>query len=315
MSARILDSIFQEGQVNAGATPTLDLAKGGMNGAAPSYGYRDPASGKHYGEWISATPYVRENVIPVVLTYPKFLDFVPDKEKWISALKTAMEVEAQSIDGLKSTLNIDFDEYATGGAGDQFSVPVNVKMEQSTPSFTFKERMGRPFTKLFNFWIEYGIMDSYTKRAKVLRYMRDANGNESDGSHFGGLYTPEFYSMTMLFIEPTPQFTNVEKAWLCFNMIPKNSGAVEGKRDLTANKETLEVSVEFTAITLANDAVLNLARSIMPRLTSLYMIPDYEMTLPVAGLDSALKDAKGSHSWEHNQGNGELELDTHPSAK
>lgn len=334
MSSKIIDdvyrmegSIYNATQVNAGGSPALNLNLGGLMGAMPRFGYRDPSSKRHYGEWLNATPYVRENVIPVLLSYPKFFDLLPNSEEWIGMLKAIMEVQAQSIDGLRSTISVASDTVAASGAGDEFGVPVNVTKERSQPAYQFKERMGRPYTKFFNMWVEYGIMDPYTKRAKALRYL-DQDPSRTEGktdldelNATFGMWTPEWYTCSVLYIEPSNQFTTVEKAWLCFNMYPDGQlGAVEGRRDITTNKDTLDVSITFQAITIDNDAVIVLAKSLLPRLVSLWEISDMELTLPIVAADPKITDNKYSHSADApKQGNGPLsneglEWDTHPKA-
>lgn len=315
MSSRIAESIYKSTQVNAGSSPVLNLNLGGLMGAMPRFGYMDPGNKNHFGEWLNATPYVRENVIPVLLSYPKFFNLMPDPERWIGILKAVMEVQAQSIDGLRSTLSVASDTVAASGAGDEFGVPINVTKERSQPSYTWKERMGRPYTKFFNMWAEYGIMDPYTKRAKALRYLGDPK-NILDGNNEFIMWTPEWYSCSVLYIEPGNQFTTVEKAWLCFNMYPDGSlGTVEGKRDITSNKDTLDVSITFQAITIDNDAVALLAKSILPNLISLWEISDMELTLPIVGVDPSIEKNQYPHSADKPaQGNGDLEWDTHPKA-
>lgn len=308
MSARLVDAIYDATRVNAGASPTLDLNYGGMMGVMPRYGFYDKNSKKYYGEWISATPYVRENILPVLLSYPKFLDWVPDRERWIGMMKATFETHAQSIDGLKATLTLETDTSTNvGGAGAVFEVPTNATYEQTSLSYTFKERMGRPFNKFFTFWIEYGIMDPYLKVPKSLRYLKDPTTNEEFN-----MYTPDFYSATVLFIEPSNGNTTVEKAWLGFNIFPKSAGTVEGKRDLTTAKSTEDVSIDFAGIFIHTDSVIKLAKSILPKLISMYETPDYQLTVPIAGFDPAVKDNQTAHSTDREQGNGDLEYVTHP---
>ena len=315
MSARIQtavkNAVYQSTEVNAGNSPALNLNFGAMMGAMPRYGYRD-TDGNHYGEWISATPYTRENIVPILLSYPKIFDWLPDTEEWVGMLKAMMEVQAQSIDGLKSTITVDTESHAIGGAGEQFDIPTNVTRERSEPSYTWKERMGRPYTKFLNFWVEYGIMDPDTKRAKVLRYFEDYTSNERFT-----LYTPEYYTASVLYIEPSNQFTTVEKSWLCFNMFPKGSlGAVEGRRDVTTAKDTLDISISFAAITLTNDAVALLAKKLLNTLVSLYEIQDLDQTLPIVAVEPLIenKSKVKAHSADTLQGNGDLAWDTHPGA-
>ena len=316
MSARLVDAIYDSTEVNAGVSPALDLNYGGMMGVTPRYGFYDEKANKYYGEWISATPYVRENVLPVLLTHPKFMDWLPNRERWLGMCKAVFETEAQSITGLKGAINVDTDSTSVGGAGAQFEVPTNVTLEQTSLSYTFKERMGRPFNKFFSFWIEYGIMDPHTKVAKAVKFLEDPTQlvDPRTGEEIK-MYTPDFYTATVLFIEPSNNNTTVEKAWLVFNIFPKSAGAFEGSRDITTAKSTEEITIDFAGIGIHTDAVHALARAIMPKLVSLYEQPDMHMTLPVAGFDPSIKDNDTAHSTDRNQGNGsDLEWDTHPSA-
>ena len=307
MSARITEAVYDSTEVNAGVSPALDLNYGGMMGVTPRYGFYDEKANKYYGEWISATPYVRENVLPVLLTHPKFMDWLPNRERWLGMCKAVFETEAQSITGLKGAINVDTDSTSVGGAGAQFEVPTNVTLEQTSLSYTFKERMGRPFNKFFTFWIEYGIMDPYLKVPKSLRYLKDPTTNEEFN-----MYTPDFYSATVLFIEPSNGNTTVEKAWLGFTIFPKSAGTVEGKRDLTTAKSTEDVSIDFAGIFIHTDSVIKLAKSILPKLISMYETPDYQLTVPIAGFDPAVKDNQTAHSTDREQGNGDLAYVTHP---
>lgn len=316
MSARITEAVYDSTEVNAGVSPALDLNYGGMMGVTPRYGFYDEKANKYYGEWISATPYVRENVLPVLLTHPKFMDWLPNRERWLGMCKAVFETEAQSITGLKGAINVDTDSTSVGGAGAQFEVPTNVTLEQTSLSYTFKERMGRPFNKFFSFWIEYGIMDPHTKVAKAVKFLEDPTQlvDPRTGEEIK-MYTPDFYTATILFIEPSNNNTTVEKAWLVFNIFPKSAGAFEGSRDITTAKSTEEITIDFAGIGIHTDAVHALARAIMPKLVSLYEQPDMHMTLPVAGFDPSIKDNDTAHSTDRNQGNGsDLEWDTHPNA-
>ena len=302
--------ILDDTELNASGSPTLNLNYGGLAGAMPRYGYVD-SKGTYYAEWINATPYVRQNLIPVMLTYPKALDLIPDRDRWIGIFKAAMEVEAQSISGLNTTRTLEVDDSTKITGGQVFAAPTGVTIASTSISYTWKERMGRPFGKWLDFWLEYLISDPYTKRALVTRYLEQKDSNKEFT-----LYTPDLYTVTMLFIEPSNQMTTVEQAWLAFNMMPKSGGNREGKREVDALGETIDLSVDFTSIVMDTDAVKKLAKSILPRLVSLYEVPDLDLTLPVAGFDASVKDNKTAHSSDTPQGNvGDLRWDTHPTGR
>ena len=101
--SRIKEAILSKNSVYAGQSPALDLIYGGQNGAMSKIGQVGP-DGKNYEEWINNHAYIRKNVIPVVLKYPKFFDLMPDSQKWIDTFVTLMELHPLSIDGLTSGL-------------------------------------------------------------------------------------------------------------------------------------------------------------------------------------------------------------------
>ena len=85
-------------------TVGINLAMPGMNGYMPNYGVVD-SQGKTVGGWISNAAYIKRNVIPVLLEYPKAFDYMPNPQTWISALKGLMEIHPTTIDGLTSGLD------------------------------------------------------------------------------------------------------------------------------------------------------------------------------------------------------------------
>lgn len=129
-------------------------------------------------------------------------------------------------------------------------------------------------------------MDPDTKRALVAQYITDINT-------IGGMYTPDYYTGTVLFIEPDITQKVVVDAWLCTNMFPKGNGDRTGKRDLRSAGETPELSIEFTSITMNNSAVMTLANKILSSLSVLSKLPDTGIVVPSSEIDSTLAAAKG----------------------
>ena len=320
--------VFQKDQYHAAGSPTLDLNYGGLTGAMPRFGYYDKDSRQYYGEWINATPYVRQNIIPVMLTYPAALDLFPTEKRrrWVGMFKAAMEVEAQSISGLNTSRSVESGDGGKITGGQTFEVPTKTTIATSSISYTWKERMGRSFGKWLDFWIEYLIMDPFTGRALITKYLGSTPAEQNQAFIDNlWLYTPDFYTVTMLYIEPSNQMTTVEQAWLAFNMWPKTGGNREGRREVDAAGETIDITTEFANIVMDTDAVKKLAQAILPRLESLYEIPDLDLTLPVGAesLDNMAKNVfkatlgeekQTAHSSDTKQGNSEaLRFDTHPT--
>lgn len=278
--SRIKEAILAKDTAYAGNSPVLDLSKGGQNGYMAQLGMVDK-DGKHYDAWISNQAYVKRNIIPVVLDYPKFFDFLKEKEKFISAYKALIELHPLTIDGLSSGLTVEVDEHAVGGAGEMQEEITNVTMARSSLSFTFKEKAGKAIQKFLDFIIRYGYMDPYTKKPLVSQFIDDMD-------KIGGAYTPDFYTGTVIFIEPDVLHKEVVDAWLCTNMFFKSNGERTGKRDVHTAGEAPELTIESSAITMNNDAVLKLANEILGKLTIINDIPDVDMVTPAGGIDPSV---------------------------
>lgn len=299
MSTRFTNSVLQKGKIYTGSSATLNLSYGGQNGFLPRIGIVD-GSGKSYGEWISNHAYLKHNLIPIVLQTPRFFNYLPEPEKWRRFYKALLETHALTIDGLTSTLTVETDEHAIGGAGEFQEEITDVKRSRSNPQFTFKEKAGRAVNKFWEAYIKYGMMDPDTKTPNIVKYLKDIGD-------IGGMYTPDFYSGTMIFIEPDITKMDVVDAWLCTNMFPKGAGDRTGKMEKTAGAEMQDVSIEFSAITLANEPVQKLAMSILGNLSVLKQIADQDLVLPVNGI-APEDNVQGEHGTNagYNRENGEI---------
>lgn len=202
----------------------------------------------------SNASYVRRNIIAVVLEYPRLFNHLPNPEIWRATFKNLIENNSKTIDGLKSTYNVEFTQSPNGAVEFQHDVQF-ITRELSTPTHTHVEKRGRPITQFYWSWIHYGMGDAETQIPAVLTLP----GNENLEYYL----MPDFTSATVLYIEPNETQTDVEKAWLCFNMMPKTSGAIEGSRDIRQGQDVLEISQEFTCTQQTGAGVEALARSIL----------------------------------------------------
>ena len=266
---RIKDAILAKDSAYAGHNPAMNLYNGGQNGYMSQVGIIGK-DGKHYDAWISNQAYVKRNIIPVVLAYPKFFDFLADKDKFIESYKALIELHPLTIDGLSSGLTVETDEHAIGGAGEMQEEITNVTRARSTLSFTFKEKAGKSIQKFLDFIIRYGYMDPDTKKPSVAELI-------SSMDKVGGSYTPDYYTGTVIFIEPDALYKEVVDAWLCTNMFFKSNGDRTGKRDIHSAGEAPELTIESSAITMNNEATLNLATEILSKLTIIGKDPHIDM--------------------------------------
>lgn len=284
MASKFADGTLNRYTAYAKSSPVFNLGYGGQNGHMYRLGLIGP-DGKPYDEWIFNQAYVKRNVIPIVLQYPKFFDFMPYPDLWIQAYKALMEVHPKSIDGLNSTLSVETDSHPVGGSGEIQEEVTNVTRAPSTPTFVWQEKANRSIQRFLETYIKVAMMDPVTKTANIHAYLNSIDD-------VGGIYTPDFYTGTMLFIEPDVTNKVVTNAWLCCNMFPKSSGDNTGKRDVHSANELVEHSIEFSSLGTPEEPVLVLAQSVLDNLGILNKTPDINLVLPVDDVDSKLKATK-----------------------
>lgn len=226
--------------------PMVDIKQGGAFGHQPDF-----------STVISATPYVRRNLIARVIETPRGFDYLPDPIRMRAMFKALIELHPRSIEGFNGQLTIDVDSKAHGGAGEEFQVVTDVKQTRSAPSVNYIEKYGRPISNFYDFWIRELLLDPVTKIANVTTRPTYLARPDSDRA-----LLPDFYGATVLFYEVDPTNTKVDKAWLCTNFFPTTAAPVEGSRDLTAANSTLEFGIEFAAITQQGFGVIEFAQSL-----------------------------------------------------
>jgi hypothetical protein len=223
----------------------IDLGNEGSHGHSPDL--------RH---WLSSQMYVQRPLVCVLLDPPKFIEYMPHKDKWYRAIKNLVETHPQSVEGFNASLKPEFDEAAFGGAGEMFQVVTDMKRARTEPVFTYREREGRPIQNLIGLWMQYGMMDPESKFALI----RTIIGSDIDELTD---YLNDWSTMTCMFYEPDVTNTRPDKCWITTNMQPMEQGEVTGKRDLTAAGETLTLSIPFTGISMYNSATLAYAQKYM----------------------------------------------------
>lgn len=213
-------------------------------------------------EWLSAQAYLPRNLIPIVLETPRFFEYMPESDKWVGAWKVFFEKHCRVIEGLKAGLTVDVVEHAFSGAGEFFQEFADVKRERSNISVTVVEKYGNVWQ---NFWervIVYGMMDPETKTPLTATLTDGPTDNLAD-----------WYSGTVLFIEPDPTGKRAWKAWLSANVWPHGTGAIEGKMDKTSAFSIKELSMEFSSLTFYGHGVRALAQEIMDGISKTWANP------------------------------------------
>lgn len=239
MSRIYADTIMdQQAYAAASNAPMVNLAHGAQMG--PSVDFRN---------FVSNAAYVRRHVIPFLIEAPRGFQDLSRPDLYVSALKTLIELHAQSIDGLAGGITVVATETAVGGAGEMQQDPTNVTRARSEPSFVWKEKYGSPIQKFLETWVCDLIMDPNTKMPRVIA----AGRRPYD-------LLPDYYGCTVLFVEPDPTGTRVIRSWLSTNMYPMDGIEVVGRRDITQDMSEQEYTVRFSAMTQMGEGVDNFAQ-------------------------------------------------------
>lgn len=227
--SRLRDAILdnQNSYARERQNPMLDLQYGGMMGYAPDL-----------TEWVSNQAYVRRNLICLLIEAPRGFNYLPNKDSWVRTLRALVELHALSIDGLQAGLEVEFTSNPVGGGGEIQEDFVDVKQAVSNPVFRWTEKYGMPIQTFLRGWVTYLMMDPNSKFANIATL---------SGSRPTDMLS-DMTAATMLFLEPDPTHTKVVKSWLCTNMMPKNTGEVIGRRDLTQAAEATTYDIPFTSI-------------------------------------------------------------------
>jgi len=209
-----------------------------------------------FRNFVSNAAYVKRNIVPFLIEAPRGFQDLDRSDLYVGALKALVELHPISIEGLAAGVTVAVTETAVGGAGEMQQDPTNVTRARTEPSFMWKEKYGSPIQKFLESWITNLIMDPNTKMPRVI-----ASGvRPSD-------LLPDYYGMTMLFVEPDPSGTRVVRAWLCVNMFPLDGIEVTGRRNITEDMQEQEYTVRFSSMAQVGEGVDNFAQQMLNSLT------------------------------------------------
>lgn len=222
--------------------PMIDPSFGGQ------FGYAN-----NYEEYLANSGYVRTNLIPIVIDFPKFFDYMPNPDIWKRMCKSIFELRPKTIEGLNAGLTVDYGEHEFGAAGEMQSEAINVTRARTEPSFAYASDIyGNAIQTFIYYWISYGIMDADTKYPLVGTL---ANHPET------ALH--DLSSMTMAFIEPDPLHRKVVKSWIVTGMRPKGTGDIVGRMDKVAGSELTEFTLEMTGVAQFNLGTNTVAQKLL----------------------------------------------------
>lgn len=294
MAVNVTTNVFEEYQTGedtwASGIETMDINKSGQFGLLPMIGGLD--GDKNIHSWMYNQSYHRRDLIAIVLETPKGFDFLPEPKQWHTAVKAMFEVHAKTIDGLDSSLTVDSTETDSGLSGAKFKEPSNVtRAESSVTLGGITEKYGIPFEILLDTWIRVLIQSPDTK-APLITTLPDADKIT--------VYGPEYWTATVMFIEPDVLLRKAVHGWFTSNLYPGANPDIVGKKDKTAGRELKEISIDFGGFSIpsTNRRVMELANTILSNLKLYTRTPD-DILLPATDVAANLKGTAGTQHYEH----------------
>lgn len=274
---RTVDTILSPGAGFADVltTTAVDVAgeHAGQNGITPNL--------KGY---ISNAAYVRRPLQCFVLQSPRGFNDLPDPEIWHRTFRKLMETGTRTITGLNATVNVSYVSTELGPAGEVQEDIAKVTRERSVPVHTFVEKYGMPIHAFFDSWIRLLIGSAETGIPEITSLYELGSGPTD--------LLPDYTSATCLYAEFDPLHRTVVKAFLVTNMMPKTSGEYVGDRDLTAEGQTTEHSIEFTSIQQVGMGPKLLAQRIWDEI-SLVGVSTYMRAAAIDGIDADIAAVDG----------------------
>lgn len=240
MTQRLTDAILGSDIAYAQGhlAPMVDLRFGGQNGLT-----------NQLNQLISNQPYVSRPLFALLVEAPLGYNDLNNPSYWVESLRALIELRAEKITGLDSSLEIVTDETSmVGGAGEMHQDFTDVKRARSNPQFTWVEMYGLPVKAFWEGHVTMLMMDPDSKVASV-NTLVEANARPN-------AMLADYYTFTVAFIEADRTHTKVMRSWLCTNMMPTGHLLdAHGSRDLSQAGQGLKYDITFTAVTQVGNGV------------------------------------------------------------
>jgi len=279
-------TVDNSGSRYANTLPTIDVKQGGQWGFLPVVGGIE--NGNSIESYLHEAKYMRRDLIAVTLTVPKFMDYLPNPESWKAATKAMLDVHAKTIDGLNTSLVAEKSEADLGLSGAKFAEYIKTTRESSSVSITLEEKVGLPWETLFDVWIRYGIGDPDTTNNTPLinRLLKDEDVPE--------VYSPNWKTMSAVFIEPDELMRKPVHVFLTLNMGPNGNPDILGKKDKAGSREFKTITQELGGFTIpgTNRRVWALGVRVLNNLELWKKDPE-DLLLPVDTVDPTLETIDG----------------------
>lgn len=296
MAKRILDGVLTGSDSYLGMEVNQahgNLVYGGQFGQHHRVGMLGE-DGRPYAEYLNSAGYIKQNLIPFLLDYPKGFDYFKNPDLMIATLKTLIEVRSKTIDGFNAKLTVNTGEQQIGRAGSETIEDVlRVTREKSTPTHTIPETIGFGVNMYLDAYIRVLLGDPDIGQPLLFNMM--------DESEIPDVYTPDYFSFCVCYVEPDIQHRKAINAWLLLGGFPKGTGEWTGKRDIQSDPEANpEHSIEIAGLVLPPlPAVKDLGDRLLQNLTILRKMPHETMSLPTDGADPKVEDIGAGYNRQY----------------
>lgn len=274
MTLRENDPLMNDAPYAHGTAPMVDPTYGGQFGHSPDY-----------DTWISNGAFVRQNVIPIVMTLPRAFHEHPRSKELIRIYKNLLELQPRQIQGLNKTISVETVSNPFGGAGEMQEDPVDVKREASNVSMTFQEREGRAISSALEFWITQSMM---TPETKFSNSVYEAYQSSEDR-------LADYHAATIMFIEPDKTHRRVVDAWLMTNFYPKGAGTREAGRDLAAALEAPQLNIQFSGIAQHGRGVNALGQQMLDEISLTNASPNHRPAF-IDNIEAAVRSGERGYA-------------------
>lgn len=226
----------------------VDLSVSGQYGHVPDHRV-----------WADQTPYISGFTYARVIRAPRGFADMPEPHRWYAALKNLVERHVRSIQGLTSTLQVDVRETPWAWAGEQFQIDANVTQERSQVQLQLgAELYGMPYHAFVDAWIRNLIRNPQTKYANVTQF---------DQARRPDNLLADYRGATILYFEPDPTLSRIQKAWMQFNSWPMAGIPFTSQGDKISGGELLEHTLGMTGITMTSLGINKFAERFLTGLT------------------------------------------------
>ena len=246
LETQVIDS--QSG-LYAGRNPTLDLTKGGQFGYAPIY-----------DEWLNNQAYVRRNARVILLQAPKLFSNRTNGSTLVRHLKALLEVHPKVVTGFDFGLTLNTAPHPLGASGQMQQEPTKTVRAESSPTFIYQSKIGRPEQRMFSFWL-HSILDPNTTFSSAL--YDTALNNDARLEIESGKFYADQYAATILVFEPNQSFTHVEKAAIVHNFYPLTTGPITLESNPVDDLPLEELQINFAGIVEPCEGAVALAQELL----------------------------------------------------